>query len=33
MYDYIARSAFPIPGEVRDFVDAYQQGWSPPSYP
>lgn len=33
MYDYVARSAFPIPEEVRRYVDAFQRGWEPVAYP
>jgi acyl-CoA thioester hydrolase len=33
MYDYVARSAFPIPAEVRQYVADYQGGWEPPAYP
>lgn len=33
MYDYITRSAFPIPSEVRRYVEEYQRGWEPPTYP
>ncbi|MBP9503119.1 MAG: acyl-CoA thioesterase [Candidatus Promineofilum sp.] len=33
MYDYISRSAFPIPAAVRDYVEAFQDGWEPPGYP
>ncbi len=33
MYDYISRSAFSIPDEVRDYVTHFQQGWEPPAYP
>ncbi|MCZ2115958.1 MAG: acyl-CoA thioesterase [Anaerolineae bacterium] len=33
MYDYISRSAFPIPDAVREFVETYQRGWIPPGYP
>lgn len=33
MYDYITRSAFPIPDNVRQFVEQYQSGWVPAGYP
>lgn len=33
MYDYISRSAFPIPEDFRRFVEEYQRGWEPPGYP
>lgn len=33
MYDYITRSAFPIPDEVRQYVTQFQGGWEPPGYP
>ena len=33
MYDYIHRSAFPVPPEVRNYVEEYQGRWEPPSYP
>lgn len=33
MYDYVTRSAFPIPQGVRDFVGSVQGTWSPPDYP
>ena len=33
MYDYISRSAFPIPNELRAYVESFQQGWAPPDYP
>jgi acyl-CoA thioester hydrolase len=33
MYDYITRSAFPIPDDVRDYVTEFQRGWQPPAYP
>lgn len=33
MYDYVARSAFPIPDELKRFVAHYQLGWDPPNYP
>jgi hypothetical protein len=33
MYDYITRSAFPIPEGVRDYVETFQQGWQPADYP
>lgn len=33
MYDYITRSAFPIPEPVRHYVESYQAGWQPPAYP
>jgi acyl-CoA thioester hydrolase len=33
MYDYITRSAFSIPDDVRDYVTQFQGGWQPPAYP
>ena len=33
MYDYITRQAFPIPDDVRQYVEAYQRGWAPAGYP
>ncbi len=33
MYDYITRSAFPIPDGVQQFVAQFQAGWTPPEYP
>jgi len=33
MYDYISRSAFPIPDSLRDYVARYQGTWQPPAYP
>ena len=33
MYDYITRSAFSIPDNVRDYVTEFQNGWEPPAYP
>lgn len=33
MYDYITRSAFPIPDGVQQFVARFQAGWEPPAYP
>lgn len=33
MYDYIHRSAFPIPEDVRQYVEEFQRGWEPPPYP
>jgi acyl-CoA thioester hydrolase len=33
MYDYITRSAFPIPDGVQQFVAQFQTGWVPPEYP
>jgi acyl-CoA thioester hydrolase len=33
MYDYITRSAFSIPNNVRDYVTDFQRGWEPPVYP
>jgi acyl-CoA thioester hydrolase len=33
MYDYITRSAFSIPDDVRDYVTEFQNGWEPPAYP
>ena len=33
MYDYITRSAFPIPDDVREYVTQFQRGWEPPAYP
>ena len=33
MYDYIHRSAFPVPPEVRHYVEEYQGRWEPPAYP
>lgn len=33
MYDYITRSAFPIPEQVRRYVEEYQGGWEPAGYP
>jgi acyl-CoA thioester hydrolase len=33
MYDYISRSAFSIPDDVRQYVTDFQRGWEPPVYP
>lgn len=33
MYDYVARSAFPIPDELKRYVTTYQGDWVPPAYP
>ena len=33
MYDYITRSAFSIPDDVREYVTQFQNGWEPPTYP
>lgn len=33
MYDYIRRSAFPIPPEIREYVADFQKDWQPPAYP
>jgi acyl-CoA thioester hydrolase len=33
MYDYVSRSAFPIPDSIRAYVANYQRGWQPPAYP
>lgn len=33
MYDYVSRSAFPIPDELKRYVLDFQQGWQPPAYP
>ena len=33
MYDYITRSAFSIPDDVREYVTQFQHGWKPPAYP
>ena len=33
MYDYITRSAFSIPDDVREYVTQFQNGWEPPAYP
>ncbi len=33
MYDYIHRSAFRIPEDVRQYVEEFQRGWEPPPYP
>lgn len=33
MYDYITRQAFPIPDELRRYIEAFQGGWQPPPYP
>lgn len=33
MYDYITRSAFSIPDDVREYVTEFQHGWKPPAYP
>lgn len=33
MYEYITRSAFPIPEEFRRHVEEFQAGWQPPPYP
>lgn len=33
MYDYVARSAFPIPEGVKDYVYHLQGDWIPPNYP
>jgi acyl-CoA thioester hydrolase len=33
MYDYIHRSAFQIPEDVRQYVEEFQRGWEPPPYP
>ena len=33
MYDYVTRSAFPIPPQVIQYVEEYQGNWEPPGYP
>lgn len=33
MYDYVSRSAFPIPEDVRDYVRSRQNDWRAPAYP
>ncbi len=33
MYDYIHRAAFPVPEQVRHYVNEYQGNWEPPAYP
>ncbi len=33
MYDYVTRSAFPIPDGVRRHVEEFQNGWEPAGYP
>ncbi len=33
MYDYITRSAFSIPDDVRQYVTLFQGGWEAPGYP
>jgi acyl-CoA thioester hydrolase len=33
MYDYIHRSAFPIPDNVRRYVEGFQGDWQPAGYP
>ncbi len=33
MYDYVSRSAFPIPDELKQYLADYQQGWNPPAFP
>ncbi|MFO7660964.1 MAG: thioesterase family protein [Chloroflexota bacterium] len=33
MYDYITRSAFPIPEEVRRYIEEFQAGWKAPASP
>lgn len=33
MYDYIHRSAFQIPEDLRHYVKEFQHGWAPPPYP
>ncbi len=33
MYDYVSRSAFPIPEGVREYVRERQNNWRPPVYP
>jgi acyl-CoA thioester hydrolase len=33
MYDYIHRSAFPIPDNVRRYVEEFQGDWRPVGYP
>lgn len=33
MYDYVSRSAFPIPEDVRDYVRRRQNDWRAPAYP
>lgn len=33
MYDYVSRSAFPIPEELKEYVADYQRGWRPPAFP
>lgn len=33
MYDYISRSAFPIPDELKHYIAELQQDWGPPAFP
>ena len=33
MYDYVTRSAFPIPEELRRYVESMQGEWESPGYP
>ena len=33
MYDYVTRSAFPIPEGVRAYVEEFQGNWQPAGYP
>lgn len=33
MYDYVSRSAFPIPDAFKQYVAHYQKRWNPPTYP
>lgn len=33
MYNYITRSAFPIPEGVLHYVEEFQHGWQPAGYP
>jgi acyl-CoA thioester hydrolase len=33
MYDYVTRSAFPIPEELRRYVESMQGDWESPGYP
>lgn len=33
MYNYITRSAFPIPEGVLHYVEEFQRGWQPAGYP
>lgn len=33
MYDYISRSAFPIPDDLRQYISGLQNDWNPPLFP